>query len=138
MIRLNIEAETAADLAAQLQGLLAMSAGATPVNEEQDKPSPEKPKRAPAKPKADPTPDAAPAAETGSEKTSAATSVEVDTTDKDSVKAYVNKAADVLGLNVIAEVFGELGATKFGDIGETKWNALVVRLTDLIEAKAAA
>lgn len=139
MIRIEIEGDAAsvlAEMQALIRGIGGFSAPAeTPVADTAEvvkptrKPKAEKP--SPEKEEA-PKSTAAPAAETGDTETSTATSADVDHTDKAAVKAFVNSAFGNLGGDRIAQVFGEFGATKFGEIPEEKWKALVIRLDDLL------
>jgi hypothetical protein len=128
---------------------------AEPKIETEEKPAP--------KPRAKKS-DAAPAAATGSDQTSDVGSAEttegnsekaatspaepssaagdfgvegVDPTNKDSVRAYLSQSIDILTGAVVTQVFGEFGATKFGEVPADKYEAMVVRLDELRKAKEA-
>ena len=147
MIRIEIEGQTASDVRAEMRALLGQDAEATAPAETPvaDDPKPVRRTTKPAKTeeKADPKP----ASEKPSEE--AATSVPaqssaagdlpegVDPTDKGSVKTFVSNGADIIGLDQLGQVFGEFGATKFGEVPQDKWGALVIRIDDLIKAKEA-
>lgn len=55
----------------------------------------------------------------------------VDPSNKDSVRAYLSQSIDILGGPAVTEVFGEFGATKFGEVKPEQYEALVVRLAEL-------
>lgn len=137
MIRIEFEG-TAREVRAEMLSLLQLDPNEVPTASEAAVAEAAVAEAAkPAKPrakKADPTPVSEEGATSSETPSSAA--VEVDVTSKDAVKAFVNTAATSLGTQTIAEVFGEIGATKFGEIDEKKWPGLVARIDDLLTAKA--
>lgn len=62
--------------------------------------------------------------------------VTVDCSDRNAVKNYFSAAIDNLGPQLVQEVMAEHGAAKFGDIDPSKYQALVIRLSDLMQGKA--
>jgi hypothetical protein len=148
VIDLRIEAETPAQLIAQIMALAAGFATGGPVNiaaetkvEEEKPAAPKSRKATPTKaeePK--PSPDKEPeekAASKSEEPSSAAADgmpEGVDPTDKDSVRAYLSASIDVLGGPAVTEVFGQYGATSFKGIDPKNYGPMVIRLAELREA----
>lgn len=150
MIRIEIEADTAAAAMREVIALataMTITVSGTQPSEtpatDDTKPAPKKApakKDVPAEGKPDtPAETAAPTPEKAAAKPSATEASpeagEVDVTDKASVKNFMSIGIDNLGVQTVSEVMAELGAKKFGDISADKYPALVTRLDDLMKAK---
>ena len=148
MITLNITADTPAALIRQIVALGALTAatgeeverGSAPVEEKPapkprtnkpaaEKPSPEKGNGADEERVATKSEAPSSAADNASDVTT------VDCSDRAAVKNYFSAAIDNLGPQIVQEVMAEHGAQKFGDIPPTKYEALVIRLSELQQGK---
>lgn len=146
MIRLEIDAETSADLIAQIMALAAGFVLSAPVDVpaetevEEKHAAPKSSRKAPAKAE---TKAEEPVAEkedvSKSETPSSAAgdfNVEgVDPTNKDSVRAYLSASIDILGGPAVTEVFSEFGATSFKGIAAEQYAPMIVRLDELRQLK---
>lgn len=121
MIRLEITADTPADLKAQLAALLGGTAPVA-VTAEAAAPAAEKPKttRKAAEPKA--------------EVEQAPTEEQADTTDKldfnTDVAPVVVATVEKFGKPVVVEVFAQFGVAKASEVPEAQWGELITALND--------
>lgn len=147
-IEIIIRADNAADARREMELLLnkGVNVLAAPVTEPvEEKPVEEKPapkSRGKAKPTETekPSPEKEPEvsdedATSSKEPSSAAVEGAIDYGDKDQVRAFLNTAIDTLGGQIVTEVFAEFGAASFKGIGPDKYEALCVRLEELIANK---